>query len=171
MKIPNEHKIQNSGYPTGLELAMELAKRLAEEKKDNNGMSPGTKTAVTMSVPDPNEILTIVINMWRIKLKMTDSLSKQPKEELSREDIKKVARYLESIYNAFTQLGIEIIDRTGEPFDYGLPEKVVATIPQEGIIKERVLETLRPTVKWNNHIYPGEVEIATPITKKDKRKK
>ncbi|CAB5033370.1 MAG: hypothetical protein F2923_00335 [Actinobacteria bacterium] len=171
MKIQNENEIRSPEYPAGIELARELAKRSAEVKKDNSGMSPGIKTVVTLPVLDPNEILTIVINMWRIKGKMTDSLSKQPKEEIAKEDIKKVARYLESIYNAFTQLGIEIIDRTGEPFDYGLPEKVVATIPQEGISKERVLETLRPTVKWNNHIYPGEVEIATPITKKDKRKK
>jgi hypothetical protein len=171
MKITNEHKIPNPGYPTGLDLARELPNRLAEETKANNGMSPGKRTAEAFPVLDPNEILAIVTNIWRIKGKTTDSLSKQPKEELAKEDIKKVARYLESIYNSFTQLGIEIIDRTGEPFDYGLPEKVVTTIPQEGIGKERVLETLRPTVKWNNHIYPGEVEIATPITKKDKRKK
>jgi len=165
MKKPKKLLISKKKYTTGIELAKELAKKLVETNNANKAMSPAIKTAVTFPVLDPDQILTIVISIWRIKTRITDSLSKDPKEELGKEDIKKVARYLESIYNALTQLGIEIIDRTGEPFDYGLPEKVVATKPQEGINKERVLETLRPTVKWNNHIYPGEVEIATPITK------
>ena len=170
MEIHKVHKIPEQGNLTGLELARDFAKSI-EENKTNNGMSSGIKTTVPFSVSDPGEILGIIINIWRIKVKTTDSFSNQPKEELGKEDIKKVARYLDSIYNALAQLGIEIIDRTGETFDYGLPEKVVSTNPQEGISKERVLETLRPTVKWNNHIYPGEVEIATPKTKKEKRKK
>lgn len=168
MKVPKKLIILKQEYPNGIELARELAKKLAEQDNGNNSLSPTNKTAVTFPVPDPDQILAITINIWRIKARITDSLSKEPKKELIGDDIKKIARYLESIYNAFTKLGIEIIDRTGESFDYGLPEKVVATKPQEGISKERVLETLRPTVKWDNHIYPGEVEIATPITKKHK---
>lgn len=168
MEPPPELKIRQPDFPTGLELANDLAKSLAEQSKADGEKSPGIKTVDTVPVTFAKETLAIVINIWRIKSRMTDALSKKPKEELAKEDVKKIARYLESIHDSFIQLGIEIIDRTGESFDYGLPEKVVTAKPQEGISKELVVETLRPTVKWNNQIYPGEVEIATPIAKSDK---
>ena len=131
-------------------------------------LGPKNKSSKDMSEPllsaYTTELLVIVLNAWRIKTKTVDPISKEPKEELAKEDVKRICRHLESIYDSFTRLGIQIIDRTGESFDYGLPEKVVAAKPQDGISKELVLETLRPTVKWNNKIFPGEVEIATPKT-------
>lgn len=153
MKIPPELKISPS------DLVKKSAKDLPEEVKNDREKKP----TETLPSAYAKETLAIVINIWRIKFRMTDALSKEPKEELTKEDVKKIVRYLESIHDSFAQLGIEIIDRTGESFDYGLPEKVVTTKPQEGIRKELVLETLRPTIKWNNQMYPGEVEIATPI--------
>jgi len=60
-------------------------------------------------------------------------------------------------------VGMEVKDRTNEPFDYGLPEKVVTTQPQEGLSKEIIIETIRPTIYWNGQIaQQGEVVIATP---------
>ena len=56
-----------------------------------------------------------------------------------------------------------IKDHTGEIFDYGLPLNVVTTQPSPGITKERVLETLKPTIYWQEQmIQMGEVVIATP---------
>lgn len=165
MKPPPELKIPPPEYPTGLELVRDLEKGLSEENKAKAEKSPEIKTVDVLPAAFAKEILAIVINVWRLKLRLMDPHSKEHKEELGKEDVKKIVRYLESIDDSFKQLGIEVIDRTGESFDYGLPEKVVTAKPQEGISKELVLETLRPTIKWKNHIFPGEVEIATPITK------
>jgi hypothetical protein len=167
-KPPSDLKISQPEFPNPLDMAKELAKSLPEGNKSVGGKSPSIKIVETLPADYLKKTLAIVINIWRIKSRLTDSHSKAIKEELAKEDVKKIARYLESIHDSFTQLGIEIIDRTGETFDYGLPEKVVTAKPQEGISKELVIETLRPTVKWNNQIFPGEVEIATPITKSDK---
>ena len=65
-------------------------------------------------------------------------------------------------------MGLTIRDRTGQSFDYGMPEKVIDAKPQPGITKERVFETLRPTVTWTTNfwkeamIQKGEVIIQTP---------
>lgn len=168
MKPPPELKIPQPEFPTGFELARDLAKSLAEENKAKAEKSQEIKTVEVLPAAFAKEILAVVTNIWRLKLRLMDPHSKEQKEELGKEDVKKIVRYLESINDSFTQLGIEVIDRTGESFDYGLPEKVVTAKPQEGISKELVLETLRPTIKWKNHIFPGEVEIATPMIKTNK---
>jgi molecular chaperone GrpE (heat shock protein) len=168
MKPPPELGIPQPDFPTGFELAKDLAKSLAAEDKTKGQKTSEVKTLEALPAAFAKEILAVVTNIWRIKSRLVDPQSKKNKEEFGKDDVKKIFRYLESINDSLTQLGIEVIDRTGETFDYGLPEKVVTAIPQEGISKELVLETLRPTIKWQNHIFPGEVEIATPITKTEK---
>ena len=169
MDLPRELKITQPEFPTGLELVKDLSKILSEEIKLRSDKSPEIKIVEALPAAFVKEILAVVINIWRIKSRLIDSHSKENKDELAKEDLKKIIRYLESINDSFTHLGIEVIDRTGESFDYGLPEKVITAIPQEGIIKELVLETLRPTVKWKHQIFPGEVEIATPLTTTNKQ--
>ena len=69
------------------------------------------------------------------------------------------------IWNALVDdLGLEIKDHTQEVFDYGLPLKIVTTRPTAGISKERVVETIKPTIRWRNRmIQVGEVIIETPV--------
>jgi len=168
MELPPELKITQPEFPTGFELARDLETIFSEEIKAKMEKSPEIKVVEALPAAFIKEVLAVVINIWRIKSRLIDPHSKESKDELAKEDVKKIIRYLESINDSFTQLGIEVIDRTGESFDYGLPEKVITAKPQEGIIKELVLETLRPTVKWKHQIFPGEVEIATPLTKTNK---
>jgi hypothetical protein len=80
-----------------------------------------------------------------------------------REDMKRVYRHIEAMFESFQEMGLEIKDHTGEIFDYGLPLKVVTTQPTKGIAQERVIETLKPTIYWQKQIIQmGEVVIATP---------
>lgn len=107
--------------------------------------------------------VNVATNAWKIRAKIMDSQSGEPKEELKKDDIKKIARHLEAIFESFAQMQLEVKDRTNEPFDYGLPEKVVATQPQPGLLKERIIETIRPSIIWGkNIVQQGEVVIATP---------
>ncbi|HSI86337.1 MAG: hypothetical protein ACAI35_13140 [Candidatus Methylacidiphilales bacterium] len=168
MDIPSELRIKQPAFPDPLDLARDLANSLREQSKMDNNHPASSMPMEILKVAYPRETLAIVFNIWRIKSRMMDTVSKEAKEELTKEDVRKINRYLESIYDTFEQLGISVIDRTGEYFDYGLPEKVVTAKPQEGINKEIVIETLRPTITWGGNMFPGEVEIATPITKTDK---
>src|SRR5262245_60334375 len=82
----------------------------------------------------------IATNAWKAKGKMVDSASGEVREEMKR-----VYRHIESMFESFQVIGLEIKDHTGDSFDYGLPLKVVTTQPTQGISKERVVETIRPT--------------------------
>jgi molecular chaperone GrpE (heat shock protein) len=101
---------------------------------------------------------SIATNAWKAKSKMVDAKSGEALEEMKR-----VYRHIEAILESFQEMGLEIKDHTDDAFDYGLPLKVVTTQPTPGITKERVIETIKPTIYWQNRIIQmGEVVIATP---------
>jgi hypothetical protein len=107
-------------------------------------------------------VATIATNAWKAKSRMVDA-SGEPREEMKRP-----FRNIEAILDALHELEVEIKDRCGEAFDYGLPEKVVATQTQEGLSREKVIETIKPTIYWNGQIIQhGEVIIATPAQTKE----
>jgi len=105
-------------------------------------------------------IAAIATNAWKAKTKMLDSTSGEVRDEMKR-----VHRHIEGIFQAFQEIGLEVKDHTGDPFDYGLPLHVVTAQPTPGLSKERVLETIKPTIYWQNQVIQrGEVVIATPAS-------
>ena len=155
MEPPKELSLPNPDWPDPAELVRELEKL---------GVSKGGAQVFVIPAPFVKATITVATNAWRLRTRLIDRHSGEVKEDVSKEDVKKMARYIESIYEAFAEIGIEIKDRTGEAFDYGLPEKVVTAQPQEGITRERIIETLRPTIYWKEKLaQQGEVTIATPI--------
>ncbi len=107
-------------------------------------------------------------NAWKMKVRLMDG--DEPRDELKKDDLKKLMRNVDSMFEALSALGLEVRDRTGEPFDYGLPDKIVSSSPRAGLTRELIVETIRPTIYWQNQIaQTGEVVIATPLEKeKDK---
>jgi hypothetical protein len=101
----------------------------------------------------------IATNAWKARSKMLNGRSGEVREEMKR-----VFRHIEGIIETLKEMGLDIKDHTGDPFDYGLPLKVVTTQPEPGITKERVIETIKPSIYWQKRlIQMGEVVIATPI--------
>src|ERR1019366_347264 len=104
----------------------------------------------------------IATHVWRAKAKMLDATSGEVKE-----DMKRVYRHVEGVIDALKQMDIEIKDHTGDAFDYGMPLTVVTSQPTEGITREIIVETLRPTIYWQNNIVQrGEIVLGTPVTLK-----
>jgi len=80
-----------------------------------------------------------------------------------REEMKRVYRHVEAALENLREMGIEVKDHTGEAFDYGQSLKVITTQPIQGITRETVIETIKPTIYFQEHlIQTGEVVIATP---------
>jgi hypothetical protein len=167
-KIPNELELPPS-LGVNVEQFAQMIQLLNEHQKKVIPQLDKTVVEKTViSVMDPifqKEILSLITNLWRTKSRIIDSPSNEPKEELKKEDLKKIARYIESMIQSAKNMGFEIKDRTGESFSYGMTENVVASQPQEGITGEIIVETLKPTIYWKTQIaQQGEVVIATPIT-------
>jgi hypothetical protein len=93
---------------------------------------------------------------WRIRKRLG-------KDSDSTQENRYIARNLESIFDAFKEAGVEIVDHTGEQYDSGMALKVLAFQPTPVIITEQIIETIKPTVYHNNRkLQIGEVIVGTP---------
>lgn len=134
----------------------------AELAKLRSTSSPSTAAAPAATIPAadsylPKALANIATNAWKARSRMVDS------EGEPREETKRIYRHVDSILDSLAQLNVEIRDHTGEAFDYGLPLNVITTQPTKGINRDRVIETIKPTIYWNRQlIQAGEVVIATP---------
>jgi hypothetical protein len=99
--------------------------------------------------------------LWRLRQKMTQPGGDRPLEEMRR-----AFRHLESVWDTLEKDGIKIYDHTGEDFDAGKSLRVLAYQPTDGLRRERVLETIKPTVyAGDDLIQMGEVIVGTPEAK------
>jgi hypothetical protein len=104
---------------------------------------------------------------WKLHQKMFDSDTHE-----IRDDFKQLARHVETICEALSELGISIQDHTGKPFDSGQLLEVLAIQPTEGILVETVIETVRPTIyRDDRQILKGQVIVGapTPLPKDEKK--
>jgi len=102
-------------------------------------------------------VANISTHLWRMKGKMIDSATGQPHDEMRR-----VYRDLDLIWDELTQVGHRILDHTGEIFS-GQSLKVIAFQPTAGIAREMIIETLKPSVYLNDRrLQMGEVVVGTP---------
>jgi hypothetical protein len=106
----------------------------------------------------PAMLAEVATNAWKARMRLTAS----PNTE-SQQEQKRLLRNVEAILGSLQEFGIEVKDHTGESYDYGQALKVVAAQPTNGIEREVVTETIRPSVFWKDYlIQRGEVVIATP---------
>jgi hypothetical protein len=167
MNIPEDLKIHPPEWPNIAELAREIA-NLNEDPAPQAAVS-GARTVATLPEGVARALIALAMNAWRIRVKLTDS-NREPREEIGKDEMKKINRYCDAMFESLSGIGMEVKDRTGDAFDYGLPEKVVIAQPQPGLTREIIIETIRPTIYWNTQIaQPGEVVIGTPPEVSEKK--
>jgi hypothetical protein len=158
MKQPDEFKIPPAEFPDGNKIIEKLLRvqkaTLAECKGGDDEVRHAVPPIVIKAMAD------IATNVWKAKTKMLDSGSGEV-----REGMKRVYRHIDGVLESFQEIGLEVKDHTGDAFDYGLPLKVITTQPTQGITRESVIETVKPTIYWHKQIIQmGEVVIATPAS-------
>ncbi|GEM_PF-664027 len=103
-------------------------------------------------------LATIATNAWRTRNKMTDEDTGEAKDEMKR-----AYRHIEALFEALSEIGIEIRDMQGRAFDSGMALKVISFEPTPGLSREEIAETIKPTVTWQGElIQMGEVIVGTP---------
>jgi hypothetical protein len=103
---------------------------------------------------------TIATNAWRAKTKMVNPDTGEAKEEMKR-----VYRHIEAIFESLSQIGVETIDPVGRVYDSGMALRVVSFEPTPGLSNEEIKETIKPSVVWQGRlIQMGEVVVGTPQT-------
>ena len=160
MKQPDEFKIPPGEFPDGnrvIETVLRIQQAMLVDSKGGVEVRHAVPANVVKGMAD------IATNAWKAKAKMLDASGEV------RDEMKRVYRHIESVLESLHEIGLEVKDHTGDAFDYGLPLKVVTTQPTQGITRENVIETIKPTIYWQQQIIQmGEVVIATPATTETK---
>jgi hypothetical protein len=158
MNIPSILKIKATSFPGAESLVRTIA-----------GTVPPAVPIETSALNSEmsKALIAIAGQSWRLKTATTDPETGDTKNELSSQELRKVSNALEAIGQTLQELGFRVIDRCNEDFHPGIPDQVVTEEPREGISKERIIRTIRPTIIWHQTmVQRGEIDIAVPASKK-----
>lgn len=172
MKIPHEIGLQ--GQAAEFEEILTIVRSIAstnnhpKDRQAKEEATAATERAHKILANIAQQLAAIATISWKMEKRLFDSDSGEVNDTFDAADGRKLARDAQALMSSLSDMGITVRDRTGQSFDYGMPEKVVDAKPQPGIAKERVAETLRPSVTWTTEfwkdtmIQKGEVIIHTP---------
>lgn len=152
MKQPDEFRIPPERWQDAEKAIEALANQALPKRAEQGG---GVRCTIELKT-----MADIATHVWKAKTKMLDNGSGEVREGMER-----VYRHAEKVLESFQAIGLEVKDHTGDAFDYGLALKVVTTQPIQGLTKETIIETVKPTIYWQNQIIQmGEVVIETPAS-------
>ena len=154
----DQFKIPAAQWPDESKVADALASQIMAAMTRQSGAGGEVRHSIPPNVV--KGMADIATHIWKAKCKMVDSGTGEV-----RDDMKRVFRHVDGALETLSHLGLELKDHTGDAFDYGMPLKVVTNQQTEGITRETVIETLRPTIYWQKQIIQhGEVVIGTPTS-------
>ncbi|HEY5149544.1 MAG TPA: hypothetical protein VIJ23_06935, partial [Mycobacterium sp.] len=117
------------------------------------GMPPGEPETIVA----PRVLAELATGLWRLRTKATE-----PGTDVARPEMRAVRRQVEWMWGVLTDAGLDVQSHDQQPTDPGLSLDVLASQPVPGLDRERVLETVRPTVYLAGRVIQrGEVIIGT----------
>jgi hypothetical protein len=120
---------------------------------------PPPPAAAAPSSPSPElgpVYAELATHVWRTRNRLGDA----PPDVLRR-----ALRHLDGATETLRQLDVTMKDWLNEPYDPGLPLKVIAFQPSQGLVRDTVIEVVRPAVYWQNRlVQSGEVVVGRPVT-------
>ena len=147
-------------HPKEFRIAAPKWPDLSKSLEDIANLLESPQYEIETSSKEGEESLNLLVEMgtvvWRLRQRLT--VEGEVPEEIGR-----ISRDLESMWDALKQGGIEIKDHTGETYDGGMALHVIAFQPMTEISKEEVIQTIRPTIYHNNKIIQkAEVIVGVP---------
>ena len=111
------------------------------------------------SIGDLFYLLTnIVTGVWKTHQRLIAMGADQPSSEN-----RKLFRTIDSTLQTIKQSGVEVIDRTNEPYVNGMTEKVLTFQPIPELEKETIIETLKPSILYKGQLIQyGEIIVGQP---------
>lgn len=166
IEIPQALKLFSFVDESGLQVMKKLY-QLQEENKQLRQASFEVSPVEVMPPEVSEALVSIATNAWRAKNKMVDEETDEPKDEMHR-----VFRHIEGIFNAFEGLDLKVIDPKGRPYDTGMALKAISFEQTAGLSQEEITETIKPTILWRGLLLQtGEVIVGTPINEQTSDKK
>jgi hypothetical protein len=150
LHYPREFRIENPKWPDFSKELNESINRLLLEPPEPQYDSKQDDHLLALIV----DIGTVI---WRLKRRTTQQENEVP------EKLRRISRDLESASDMLKQSRIELKDHTGQLYDTGMALRVIAFQPTAGIARERIIETIKPTIYYKDKIvHIGEVIVGVP---------
>ena len=120
--------------------------------------TPATSSSTLDETTYARILADVATGLWRLRQRMLQPGTDEPREEMRRAYLS-----FESAWDALMEAGITIQDHTDSAFNAGLLLRVLAFQPTPGIVRETVIETVRPSIYYKQQLLqPGEVIVGTP---------
>jgi hypothetical protein len=159
LQLPPEMQLQAGIQGAAFEALNHKLDALGHQLAKNKVLEHGQPTREVIPTPVVNAVAQIATNAWRAKMRMVNPDNGEPREDMSR-----VYRHVEAIFDTLHQLGVETTDPAGRNYHSGMALKVVTFEPTPGLSKEEIKETIRPSISWQGRlIQMGEVVVGTPV--------
>ena len=130
-------------------LAVLLASPESSAKADDSGLTLKQQEKL---------VVELATELWRLRNKLTKEGTDEPRDEFRR-----LFRHVASAWDMLADSKVEIHTHTGQLFRSGLAVEVVAFQPTEGISRETIIETVRPSIYFHGrHVQHGQVIVGTP---------
>ncbi len=125
--------------------------------KDTPEAPPAPPAPVETSTGDiDGPLADLATHVWRARHRLNDTA--QPADALRR-----TSRHIDSAVESLRLLDLNLKDWINEPYDPGLPVKVLTFQPTAGLTRDTVIEVVRPAVLWRGRLLQsGEVVVGTP---------
>ena len=154
---PREFRIRATAWPAAALAVFAEFTAMAAAAAAADGDGDAEKGTVDLS---ERSVADVATSIWRLRGRM----AKLP------DGTRSMTRHLEMAWDTLAEAGVETRDHLNDAYDSGLSLTVVAFQPVPGIDRERVIETIRPTVYLNDRaIQTAEVIVGTPEPQKETR--
>jgi hypothetical protein len=152
---PREFRIGKPLWPVDL---VEMLDKLSSLRLTDDNVISTTSIDLTADKDRLRFLVDVGTGLWRLGQKMVEPGTDRPLETM-----RKAFRHWQSTWDALAEAGVEIQDHTGKPFDSGQELIPVLFQPTPGLERERILETVKPSIYYKGkRIQVGEVIVGKP---------
>ena len=115
--------------------------------------------SLIFSSRDIRTLADLGTNLWRARQRLLRSLDKGSQAT----EFKKTLRPIESALENIENIGIRIMDFTGQPYIQGMALNIVSSQPNSSLKADRICEMLKPTIYFREQfIQAGDAIIEGP---------
>src|SRR4051812_15082055 len=98
----------------------------------------------------------LATGVWRLRQRL-------PALDAASDELRRPVRDVEALWRRLQEGGVQVIDHTGEVYDATKSVRVIAFEPAPQLTREQILETVKPTIYYNQEwIQTGEVVVGMP---------
>lgn len=156
LMFPKEFRIAKPVWPVDIkESVARLIQQIEDESMKNQSVDGSGEN---FGLDKADLLANVATGLWRARKNLVVEGADTPRDGMG-----KVFRHVQSVFDELETAGIQIRDHTKEKWVDGRSINVVAFQPMPELSHEIIIETIKPSVFYNDqHIQKAQVIVGTP---------